>query len=380
MAKSAAIISFRALNTHPRVRRQIEFVSPQFEVSTVGDAQFAIPGVPCLDSGPTFRRGLWEKGWRFMQLLLRRYEDFYWRTPHVKAAYQQLRALQPALIIANEYNALPLAIRLKRETGCKIIFDAHEYYPRLFEDTPGWNQTVKPYIHYLCQRYLPETDARTTVSQEIADKYQQRYQCPFALITNAPSYVDLAAQPVHPGKIRMIHHGLCMRNRKLEKMIALLNHLDDRFELSFMLVATVQPDYLRELKQRAGDNPRMHFLDPVPTDDIPRFISQFDIGLFWLEPINFNYRYTLPNKLFEFIQGRLMTVVSNTPAMGRFVRQYQCGLVAPTDDVADLARQMNGLTEMDIFAYKQRAHALAWELSAAGNAQRYQELLMQLGF
>ena len=50
-------------------------------------------------------------------------------------------------------------------------------------------------------------------------------------------------------------------------------------------------------------------------------IAEYDIGLFILSPINFNYYHALPNKLFEFIQARLAIAVSPSPEMARIVHR-----------------------------------------------------------
>lgn len=104
---------------------------------------------------------------------------------------------------------------------------------------------------------------------------------------------------------------------KSKKMIWLMDHLDDRFEMYLMLVPTDQ-DYLTELKKLAG-NRAVEFLPTVPTQQISTFINQFDLGLFIVEPVNFNYTHALPNKFFEFIQARLGIVIGPSPEMKRIV-------------------------------------------------------------
>ena len=49
---------------------------------------------------------------------------------------------------------------------------------------------------------------------------------------------------------------------------------------------------------------RVRIVPPVLSHEVVSFIHQYDMGIFILEPINFNYTHALPNKLFEFVQAR----------------------------------------------------------------------------
>ena len=42
------------------------------------------------------------------------------------------------VILANDAEVLPLAARLAREQGARLVFDAHEYAPRELEDNLKW--------------------------------------------------------------------------------------------------------------------------------------------------------------------------------------------------------------------------------------------------
>ena len=47
------------------------------------------------------------------------------------------------LILANDIETLPLAFRLKGNSGTKVIFDAHEYATRQFENDRKWRILFK---------------------------------------------------------------------------------------------------------------------------------------------------------------------------------------------------------------------------------------------
>ena len=70
-------------------------------------------------------------------------------------------------------------------------------------------------------------------------------------------------------------------------------------------------------------------------------INKYDMGVFLLPPINFNYENTLPNKLFDFIQARLGIAIGPTPEMAEIVNHYKIGLVSEHFTAASLASRLS---------------------------------------
>ena len=141
------------------------------------------------------------------------------------------------------------------------------------------------------------------------------------VIDNAAPFHDLPVQPTKSDSVRIIHHGTAIPARRLERMIEMMAHTDERYTLDFMLL----PDagsYLLRLKKLAARNPRIHFREPVPTAEIVRICADYDIGLYLLEPINLHHEFALSNKIFEFIQAQLALVIGPSPEMARIVTNY----------------------------------------------------------
>ena len=356
--KRILIISFSDLATDPRVHRQIKLLSSRYEVLAAGTAPPQIAGMEFFRI-PQTPRPLSLRVLGALDLKLGRYESYYWADRRVQACLAALSDVRADIILANDLNTLPLACALAK--GAKVVFDAHEYAPREYEDRPRWRFFYQRYCDQMCKAYLPRVDAMFTVCQSIADEYRSNYGVESKVVFNAPPFHDLSPQPVSDGLVRMIHHGGTISSRKLELMIESIDFLDQRFHLDLMLLPSTS-SYFRKLERAAAQRPRVRILPPVPMTELPGHLNRYDIGVFLLPPTNFNYRFALPNKLFEFIQARLAIAVGPSPEMARVVRQYDCGVVADDFTPQSLALRLNSLDVVRIEHFKFQSNRAASEL------------------
>ena len=296
------------------------------------------------------------------------------------SSLKELSSQTPAfdLILANDAETWPLAIELKKShPGVKVIFDAHEQYAKEFSDMLLWKWFHKRFVNFVCENYIPKADKFVTVCDGIAQDYAKDYGVNAQLILNTPDYESDLIPSQTQRKIQIIHHGIANRSRKIEKMVRLMDYLDDRFELKLMLVPS-DPAYLNELTELAKGK-KIEFLTPVPTQEISTFINRFDIGLFILEPVNFNYANALPNKFFEFIQARLAIAIGPSPEMKKIVLAEKNGLVTQSFDEIEMAQMLNSLSLDEIQKMKENSHQVAWKYSNHQNEQIMENLLHELG-
>ena len=362
---SLLILSFTDLAQDARVSKQVRLLAGRYRVTAAGFADPRVPGVRFVPL-PAEPRSPVGKLAAAGMLKLGCFERYYWAIHPVNHALRVLGNEDFDLILANDINTLPLACRLRSRHG--ILFDAHEYFPREFEDRPLWKFLFQRYYEYLCRTYLPKTQGMLTVCQSIADEYRNHYGVHPVVMMNTPPYHDLAPQPSQAGRIRLVHQGLAIESRKLELMIQMMDHLDERFHLDLFLMPSATR-YFDRLVALAARHPRVRMMRPVPMVELSRELNRYDIGLYLVPPTNFNYRFVLPNKLFEFIQARLAVAIGPSPEMARVVQQYDCGIVSGDFEPRSLARQLNGLDARRIDDYKQRSHRAAVDLCFEKNAE-----------
>jgi len=307
-----------------------------------------------------------------VELLARRYEAHYVRMSHVAELRRKLRGMVFDVAIANDLEALPLALDLAG--GRPVILDAHEYAPRELEERAIWRVFKQRHAYYLCRTYLKRATRMITVAEGIANEYARVFGVKPIVVDNAAPGRALAPQPTRSQPVRMLHHGHAMPTRQIDNMIRVMRGLDDRFQLDLMLVPTF-PRYLEKLKRMSRADARIRFLPPIPMEDIVPLSNAYDIGLYLLQPSSFNNLHALPNKFFVFIQARLAVAIGPSREMARIVREFDCGVIADDFEAESLARALNRLTSADIDRMKAGSDRAAQVHNAEANAEKLRAIV-----
>lgn len=362
--KKILVISFTDLSKDPRVKRQIIFLKDKYEVTCVGLKSPEIEGVSFINCGRISRTKK-EKLKDIFLLLSKNFEKYYWSSPHIKTCTENLKNLDVDIIIANDIDSLPLALCISNGSKTKIIFDAHEYAPKEFEDVLYWRILFQRYKEYLCKKYICRSDAMMTVSEGISKEYEKNYGMPSIVVNNSPEYKEITPRKVDERNIKIIFHGGANPSRKIENMIKMMDYLNENYTLDLMILGN--ENYIRKLNKICKSNNKIKFIDPIPMDKVCDFISKYDIGLYILEPNSFNNNMALPNKLFEFIQARLMIAIGPSPEMSKIVLENDCGVVADNFSPESLAKKIECLSSEKINYYKNKSDLVARRLCAQEN-------------
>jgi glycosyltransferase involved in cell wall biosynthesis len=281
---SVLILSYSDLRRDPRVDRQIRTLAGYHEIVTCGFGERP-DAVSRHVEVPLIPRRIASKALAAAQLRLGMAEKFYWSQNRVRFTQEALRGQTFDLILANELDTLPVALAMAH--GAPVLFDAHEYAPLEYEDRWFWKFFFASYRHKLCGQFMRQAAMTTTVCEGIAERYAAEYGVRVEVITNAAPLHELPVRHTDPARIRMVHHGLSIPSRRTDLMIELMRHLDERYTLDLVLLPGVA-SYIEALRRQAAGNPRIRFLPPVPMQELVRYSSAYDIGLFLLPPTNFN--------------------------------------------------------------------------------------------
>ncbi len=386
MRKRIAVLCFTDYTKEPRVLRTLGALESEFDIDiyssidSISNTIFNIGGLN-FDyekkfSTYVFIRRLQNVIDKLRGIVFQNDQYFnrqYWSLGR-KEILNKISDAKYDVVIGHGIYTLPIIALTAGKT--KKIFNAHEYYLKEFEENEAWLKYTAPYYRYICSTYLEKMDLMHCVSESIGKFYQKDYKINSITITNATDYMDLPIHPVHDS-IKIIHHGAAIRSRQLEHMAELMKELGYGYELTFMLTAVDQA-YLGELKDKYSSFSNIKFSPPVAVNEIAKYCNQFDIGLFILPPVNFNWLHALPNKLFEFVQARLCVAVSPNPDMKRVVKENNIGIVAEDYTYQAMASAIRSLNHEAILKYKTNSDVMSSAVNATDTKRNIVKSVHQL--
>ena len=123
--------------------------------------------------------------------------------------------------------------------------------------------------------------------------------------------------------------------RGLELMIDSLKYLKNH-----LLVLAGDGDITAQLKLRVTRNhleDRVKFTGKLLPDELIKLTHQADLGLSLEEDLGLNYRFCLPNKVFDYIHAGIPVLVSKLPLLEELLNQYKIGECLNTRNPKSLA-------------------------------------------
>lgn len=240
------------------------------------------------------------------------------------------------ILLANDLDTLTanvITAKLKRKP---VVYDSHEYFTEVPEliDRPK----IRKIWLWLEKRLVPEVNSAYTVCQSIADIYSGQYNIPFRVVRNVPlveKETDIAERFIlNDPRPAIIYQGALNLGRGLENAISAMQYLPEA-----MLLIAGSGDKEKELQKLADEtsSQNIRFLGRLSLEELSGITRQASLGISIEEDLGLNYRYALPNKLFDYIQARIPVVVSNLPEMKKVVEKYRIGLIAVSHDPEYLA-------------------------------------------
>lgn len=370
------VLTYTPFAQEPRALKQVRFLKEKHDVTTAGFGPAPFSDVPHVEI-PSVAPQRWGLFGRLMAagfLVLRWYRPLAWLNALDRETRRLVGGTSWDIVIAHDLKTLDVSLDLGAAHG--VVLDLHEYAPRQEEHSFLWRWLIAPYFRWMCRTRVPLVAEVVTVSQGIADEYKAKFGFDSTLVVNATPYAQLDPKPVG-SPMRLVHSGGVAVQRRLDIMIQGVRETSANVTLDLYLVGGDSP-VMTQLKELAGDDPRIRFREPVPYSDLVATLNEYDLGLSIFPPTTFNLAWCLPNKFFDFVQARLGVIVGPSPEMSRFVDEFGIGIVLPDFEPLSLAAALEAITSDQIAAWKAASAAHADELSSESQATIWDDLVARV--
>ena len=245
------------------------------------------------------------------------------------------------LVYANDLDTLLAARMLSFFKRIPLIYDSHE----LFTEVPELiNRPKKKGIWSFLEKCLiKKVDAAITVSESVSTELNRRYGKTFEVIRNLPLKKSIRPKNASSTNEKIIfYQGALNIGRGLEKLIMAMQQMPN-VELRIAGTGDIHNDLVALCKSLRLET-QVKFLGRVEPEQLHCETQKATIGVSLEEDISLNYRYALPNKLFDYIQAGLPVLTSNLPEMEKIVSTYNIGQTINSNCTpTELAQKLNSM-------------------------------------
>jgi glycosyltransferase involved in cell wall biosynthesis len=254
-----------------------------------------------------------------------------------------IRELAPTHIHCHDLSTLLAGVWAKKQTGAKLIFDAHELMP---ESMGGIREAVWGRIERKC---IGSCDFIIMPEKNRIAYFKEKY--PEAgkvlLLENFPRRNQIPEQrrdsfrevyPIAKDQKIVLYTGLIAAKRHVEELIDSMALCNEEFVL--VLLGRAFKGYeqtLRERIQNARLQQRVFLHDAVPHAEIQNYMASCDIGTAFYSNINLNNYYCASNKLYEYIALKKPVITNSYPGLIETVAKFGQGICLDKITPASLA-------------------------------------------
>lgn len=266
--------------------------------------------------------------------------------------------------------------------GCTLIYDSHEYFTEVPELQN--RKFTRNFWLRLEKFILPKIKYAYTVSESIAKEYNEKYKVEFKVIRNLPiKKTDITLYPLPENllaKKKILYQGAINVGRGLEQMMEVVKELND----DIVLIIAGEGDLYDQLKRKADSEElkdKIFFTGRIPHEKLAGLTIQADMGISLEEDFGKNYKFALPNKLFDYIQAEIPVLVSDLPEMRRIVENYNIGMIKDSDEKEKIKHMIKNIlyNEAARKVWKEGLSRAASDLSWEKEKEKLKQIFIKAG-
>lgn len=273
--------------------------------------------------------------------------------------------------LSNDLDTLLANYLASKIRGRKLIYDTHELYTEVPE------LVSRPRVKRIWERIegwiFPKLDKIYTVNDSIAAFYSEKYKKNVRVVRNVSSMWQHTAIPskkelgIPEDKMLLIVQGAGINiDRGIEELVEAMPMVND----SCALLIVGSGDVLEILKVKVKElyvEKRVLFFGKRPYQEMMAFTQYADWGISIDKDTNMNYRFSLPNKIFDYLHASTPIICSDLTEIRKVVATHGLGVFIPSHDPKILAQFINDLLSKPeqhatfVANCKKAAPKLCWE-------------------
>jgi len=271
------------------------------------------------------------------------------------------------LLVANDLDTLWPNWLVSRLKKADIVYDSHEYYtgtPELVN-----RPSVQKFWKRIERRIFPKLKDVITVNNSIAGLYEEEYGIKLHVVRNIPPTINIEEAlsrkdlnlPENKRIILLQGAGINIQ-RGAEEAVQAMQSIDDAILLIIGGGDVIH--ILIEMVTDLGLTEKVFFIPKQPFERLYHYTKCADIGITIDKDTNINYRFSLPNKLFDYIHAGIPVLASRLIEIQQIIEDYNIGTLTENHDPQHIASKINEMfaDEQRLMKWKQNTNIAAKEL------------------
>ena len=224
-----------------------------------------------------------------------------------------------------------------------IVYDSHEYFTGVPEIQ---NKKIVKKVWLTIEQFIfPKLKHIITVNKSIAQLYKEEYNNDLRILRNVPNkLVTLKLKSkselnIVEDKDIIITQGAGINiNRGIEELVEAMQYLNN-----VCLIIIGDGDVIPQLKKRVLElklENSVIFKGRMPYNEMMQYTQHANLGITIDKDTNTNYKYSLPNKLFDFIHAGIPILASKIIEVEKIIKKYQIGLFINNHEPTHIANQI----------------------------------------
>lgn len=248
---------------------------------------------------------------------------------------------RPDLIHSNDYDTLNAGYKASRKCKCEQIYDSHEVATGSI--LAERFKFVKAWIKFNEGRIIRKVKATISVSNAAADYLASLYHVSRpTVVTNCPCFVT-SKQREDNQIVDVLYQGIMSPGRGYEEFVESAKYITNNAHLTIRGYGEIK-DKLINMAEDMGLNDRITFENPVEISELISAASKSSVGVVLTKPVCNNYKLTVSNKLFEYIQARIPVILSDVPEHRYLLEKYKFGILLDEISPNAIANAINTIS------------------------------------
>ncbi len=249
------------------------------------------------------------------------------------------------ILYANDLDTLAPNYLVSKIKGIPLVYDSHEYFTEVPEIQGRW---VKKVWERIERSIFPKLKHVITVNKSIADIYSKKYNVDVKIIKNFPNKLEdftplskkeLGIDTI--GKYIILQGAGINVDRGAEELVKAMLDVNN---VKLLIIGS--GDVIPQLKlevENGNYNDKIIFIEKQNPERLKSYTYYAELGLSLDKDTNLNYKYSLPNKIFDYINLSVPVLVSDLIEVSRIVKDYNVGTIIPKHNPKEIAKGINNM-------------------------------------